>query len=43
MEKVEFIFTKTTYKVGINIDVIDTRIISSQNSGFYTKSEINVE
>ncbi|XP_016663111.1 probable RNA helicase armi [Acyrthosiphon pisum] len=42
-EKVEFIFEDITYKVGINIDVTDSRLILSQNSGFYCKREIDMQ
>lgn len=43
MEKVVFTFNNIDYKVGINIDVTDSRIITPLNAGFFIRKEINVE
>lgn len=43
VEKVEFMFKDITYKVGINIEVTDSRIIMPHNNGFYTKKEVDVK
>ncbi|VVC38267.1 Hypothetical protein CINCED_3A020873 [Cinara cedri] len=42
VEKVEFMFHDVTYKVGVNIEVIDSRINVPQNRG-YVKKEIDVQ
>jgi len=42
-EKVVFIFKDTTYNVGVNIDVTDSRIIIPINTGFYSRREIDMQ
>lgn len=41
-EKVEFIFKDMTYKVGISMDVTDSRIIIPNNVGYYSRREIDM-
>jgi len=42
-EKVEFIFEDITYKVGINIDVTDSRIILPCNPSAYSRKDIDMQ
>ncbi|XP_025425043.1 probable RNA helicase armi isoform X2 [Sipha flava] len=42
-EKVIFIFKDITYKVGINIDITDSRIIIPNNPGIYTRKEVDMK
>lgn len=42
-EKVEFLFEDITYKVGININVTDSRLILSNNPGYYSRKEIDMQ
>ncbi|XP_025200354.1 probable RNA helicase armi [Melanaphis sacchari] len=42
-EKVEFIFEDITYKVGINIDVNDSRLILPCNLSVYSRKEIDMQ
>ncbi|XP_026807921.1 probable RNA helicase armi isoform X2 [Rhopalosiphum maidis] len=42
-EKVEFIFEDITYKVGINIDVTDSRIILPCNPTAYSRKDIDMQ
>lgn len=41
-EKVEFIFKDIIYKVGVIIDVTDSRVIIPQNAGYYSRREVDM-
>ncbi|VVC46259.1 P-loop containing nucleoside triphosphate hydrolase [Cinara cedri] len=43
IEKVEFNFIDIIYKVGVNIDVTDSRIIIPQNPNAYVKHEVDMK
>lgn len=43
IEKVEFLFKNITYKVGINIEVTDPRLVIPNNLGFFVRREIDMK
>lgn len=42
-EKVEFIFKDTTYKVGVNIDVTDSRINIPYNIKYTPRVDVDIQ
>lgn len=42
-EKVEFLFKNITYKVGVNIEVTDPRLVIPNNLGLFIRKEIDMK